>query len=351
MDKKLKVAVAGLKTGSSHVRDYLTNGAVGEVVICDTNIERLNEAGDRFGIAKRYADYRMMLSEEKPDAVSVAVPNFLHMPFSVNAMEAGAHVLCEKPMARNADEARVMLECSGKTGKKLMIHFNQRFQREVRVLKSAIDRGDLGEIYFARTMWHRRRGVPWWYPLDNGLNNCGGGALIDIGVHVLDRTMWLCGFPEPEWVLGNTYSKLSHSEASLRGIDNFNVEDMAAAMIKMKNGMMLELEASWASNREDEILMTRLLGTRGGAVLRNVVQPNSQGYNRLFLEKDGELADFDIDGDYADITAGNVRHAFIDAIINNTEVPCTPQQGLLINEVIDAVYNSAASGAPVSLRG
>jgi len=344
--KKLKVAVVGLTTGAGHTANYVESNDVSEVVICDINEDKLKEIGDKHNITKRYTDYGRMLAEEKPDAVSVTVPNFLHLPFTVKALEAGAHVLCEKPMAKNTAEATEMQRCAEKHDKKLMINFNQRFQKEVLTLKSVIDRGDLGDIYFVRTAWQRRRGVPWWYPLANGLTTCGGGALIDLGVHVLDRAMWLCGFPTPEWVLGNTYSKLSHNEAASRGIDPFEVEDMAVAMIRMTNGLMLQLEASWAGNRENEMIMTRIYGTRGGAVLKSVVKPNRERYNKLFLEKDGELHDYDIDSDF-DNPPGNIRQAFLDAIVNNTPVPCAPWQGIQINKILDAVYKSAASGAPV----
>jgi len=346
--RKLKAAIVGLKTGASHTANYVESNYVGEVAICDTNEVKLNEVGEKYNIAKRYTDYDCMLAEEKPDIVSVTVPNFLHMPFTVKALEAGAHVLCEKPMARNTSEAGEMLRVAKQRGKKLMINFNQRFQKEVMALKSVIDSGGLGDIYFVRTVWQRRRGVPWWYPLENGLTTCGGGALIDLGVHVLDRAMWLCGFPEPDWVMGNTFSKLSHEEAATRGIKNFEVEDMAVAMIRMKNGAMLELEASWAGNRKDEVVKTRILGTRGGAVLKTVIEPDRGRYNKLYLEKDGELQDFDIDIDF-DRPPGNVRQAFLDAVVNDTDVPCTPEQGLRINEILDAVYKSAESGAPVKM--
>jgi len=345
--RKLKAAVVGLTVGSSHTANYVESDYVGEVAICDTNKVKLDEVGDKHNIARRYTDYDRMLAEEKPDIVSVTVPNFLHLPFTVKALEAGAHVLCEKPMARNSAEAEEMLRTAKRCGKKLMINFNQRFQKEVMALKHVIDNGGLGDIYFVRTVWQRRRGVPWWYPLEGGLTTCGGGALIDLGVHVLDRAMWLCGFPTPDWVLGNTFSKLSHVEAAARGIKNFEVEDMAVAMIRMKNGAMLELEASWAGNRENEVVMTRLYGTHGGAVIETVIKPERETYHKLFLEEDGELRDFDVN-DF-DIAPGNVRYAFLDAVVNDTDVPCTPEQGLQINKILDAVYKSAATGAPVKL--
>jgi len=346
LDKKLKVAVVGLTVGGSHVNNYVASKNVSEVVICDTNTEKLNSVGDKHGISKRYLNYEQMLAEEKPDAVSVAAPNFLHLPFAVKAMEAGAHVLTEKPMACNADEARLMYECAQRTGKKLMINFNQRFQKDVRALKSIIDDGKLGEIYYVRTLWQRVRGVPWWYPLANGKDACGGGSLIDLGVHVLDRAMWLCGFPEPEWVLGNAYNKLSAEEAAQKGI-SFEIDDMAVAMFRMKNGSMLQLESSWAANRENEVVMTRIYGTKGGAVLQNIVKPERIDSGKLFLEANGTVEEFDVHEYASDVPGENIRQAFLDAIVNDTEVPCTALQGITINHMLDAVYESAKTGAPV----
>jgi len=346
MGGKIKAAVVGLKAGGGHAGHYAASPHVSEVVICDIDEERLNAVGEKHAISKRYTDYDRMLAEEKPDIVSVAAPNFLHLPFTVKALEAGAHVLVEKPMARNSAEAQEMLECAKRCGKKLMIHFNQRFQKEVLALKQVIDDGKLGEIYFIRTAWKRRRGVPWWYPLASGKETCGGGALVDLGVHVLDRTMWLCGFPEPEWVLGNTFNKLSREEAAQKGI-NFELEDMAVAMFRMKNGAMLELEASWASNRENEAVMTRLYGTKGGALLESVVNPEKSVTTKLFLEENGVLSDYELYDIAKDMPPGNVRQAFIDAVVNDTEVPCTPAQGVMINRMLDLVYESAKTGMPV----
>ncbi|WP_256865230.1 Gfo/Idh/MocA family protein [Paenibacillus sp. 32352] len=252
-------------------------------------------------------------------------------------------------MARNEAEARSMLEASQKHNKKLMINFNQRFQQECQTLKSVIDEGKLGDIYYVRTVWQRRRGLPWWYPLSSGKEICGGGAIIDLGVHVLDRAMWFCGYPEPEWVLGNTFCKVSKDEAMRRGIPNFELEDMGVAMFRMTNGTMLELEASWASNREKEIITTRIYGSKGGAVLHTTVGEGNAAYNKVFLETDGEIHDIPIE-ELRVSKMPNVRQAFLDAIVKDEEVPCTPQQGLRITQMLDMVYYSAEKGMPIRIE-
>ncbi|MEI6073758.1 MAG: Gfo/Idh/MocA family oxidoreductase [Verrucomicrobiae bacterium] len=341
---RLRVGVVGLKIGDGHVADYKASASVEEVVICDLDERQLNEVGDRHGVKKRYTDLAAMLATEKLDAVSICLPNKLHMPMTIQAIEAGCHVLCEKPMARNAEEAEQMLNASRKHGKKLMINFNQRFEPFRQILKGMIDDGDLGDIYFSRTLWHRRRGVPWWYPLAKGKEMCGGGPLIDLGVHVLDRAMWLCGFPEPEWVLGNTFCKISGDEAKKRGLPGFELEDMGVAMIRMKNGAMLELEASWAANRKDEEITTQLYGSKGGAFLRYI--GGGTEYHELYLDVNGRQHNVQLDPRSIK-PVPTIRQLFLDSILNDTEVPCTPEQGLVINKILDAVYQSAETKGPV----
>jgi len=346
VEGKLKVCVVGLNVGKCHIEDYLASKSVAELIICDMNQSLLHEIGDRYGIQKRYSDFSDMLEKEKPDAVSITVPNKLHMPLTLQAMEAGCHVLCEKPMAINAEEAEKMLKASKACGKKLMINFNQRFDPSRQAIKEMIDSGKLGDIYYVRTLWHRRRGVPWWYPFHKGKAMLGGGPLIDLGVHVLDRAMWLWGFPEPEYVLGSTFCKIAGDDAKKRGMPGFELEDMAVAMIRMKNGGMLELEASWAANRENEEITTQIYGSKGGALIRSIVGDESATKEELYLDIDGKQCNLQFDKKSLP-QVPTIRQAFLDAIINDTAVPCTPEQGLMINKILDAVYRSADEGAPV----
>lgn len=338
-DKKLKVAVTGLSAGQMHVADYMASSSVKELIICDTDKTKLNDTGARYNIQKRYTDFTEMLAKERPDAVSLAVPNFLHMPMSIQAMESGAHVLCEKPMGRNAREAREMKNTAEKCGKILMINYNQRFTPACRALKNIIDAGELGQIYYIRTVWQRQRGIPWWYPLENGRAFCGGGSLIDLGSHMLDRALWLCGYPKTEWVLGSTYSSIASSEASKHGLDYLDLEDMGVAMIRLCSGTMLELEASWASNRENENIVTRIYGTKGGAILY-------LNDGKIFLDTGKET----VEERQIPVQEGpSVRQAFLDAILGTSSPICTPDEGIQLSAVLDAVYLSAQTKMPVHI--
>lgn len=337
-EKKLRVAVTGLSAGACHVADYAAGSSVEELILCDISEKKLEELGGQYHISKRYTDFSAMLEKEKPDAVSLAVPNYLHMPLAVQALEHGCHVLCEKPMARTAQEAAVMAEAARKSGKMLMINFNQRFQPDCRALKRVIDEGLLGEIYYVRTLWHRQRGVPWWYPLANGRESCGGGALIDLGVHVLDRALWFCGYPGAVQVMGAGFSHIARKEAPAHGLERFDLEDMGVAMIRLDSGAMLELEASWAANRESEEITTRIYGTRGGALLKT-------DSTVLFLEKDSGVETVNLEPE----EGPSIRQVFLDTILGRTEPVCTPEEGLEVSAVLDAVYRSAETGSAVLL--
>ena len=347
--KTLKVAVIGLTIGTAHIKDYMVNQNISEIVICDINEVRLNEVGEKFAIAKRYVDYKEMLKVEKPDIVSVCVSNFLHKEVCIECFKAGCHVLCEKPLGRNAKESREIYNASQEYGVKLVVNFNRRYSGEAAALKTAVDNGRLGNIYFAKTHWKRTRGVPWWFPLNNTKEKCGGGAFLDLGVHMLDLALWLCNYPKAKYVLGKTFQAVSQKEALKRGFENFDAEDMGVAMISFENGLMLESEISWASNREteeDEIYL-RLYGDKGGAVLRLGV--NEKGFTVLqkdliVTNKAGTPVAYEIE--LADTPT--VRDAFIQTVLNDTENN-TPHNAIAVSEIIDAVYQSSAEGKPVQI--
>jgi len=346
MADKLKVAVIGLTIGIYHVMDYMAHPSVGEMVICDINQEKLEEAKNRFNIEKCYTDYKELLEKERPDIVSVCVSNFMHKQICIDALKNGANVLCEKPLARNNEECEEIIKTSKLCGKKLMVNFNRRYNNDSIALKKIVDSGKLGEIYYATTSWKRSRGVPWWYPLNNAKEKCGGGAFIDLGVHMLDLCMWLCGYPDTDYVMGKTFQKVSMAEAHKRGYDKFDAEDMGVAMISMKNGMMLETEISWASNSEIkfDLLEVRLYGTKGGAV---ITEDGTGQKTALFISDDNGATKVE-NIEVKEINT-NVRSEFVDAVVNDTPVPCPPEEAAEISKIIDAVYRSSEKCKPVKV--
>lgn len=346
MVKKLRVGIIGLGMGKGHVRGYQSHEAAEVVALADVDETRLAAVGKEFGVANLYADAHEMLAAEKLDVVSVATPNKFHCPLAVAALKAGCHVLCEKPMAMNAAEARDMLAAATQAGKRLMINFSFRFTEQSWALKKQVDSGILGDIYFARTQWLRRRGMPGFGGWFGQKALAGGGPLIDLGVHRLDLALWLMGYPKPVWVMGSTYNPIA-SEAARRQGKKFDVEDFAVGLVKFENGATLEIEASWAANiKERELMSTRLLGTAGGLLQRNC----AEGYQfeaEIYLEREGCQFDMALHPPVPGVKGA--MHHFIDSIVNDTPHTATGEEGLIVMQVLDAIYESAAKGEPVRL--
>jgi predicted dehydrogenase len=344
--RRLRVGVIGLGIGSKHIEGWQQHPNVDVVAIADPDLERLDRVGEQYGIAARYPGAEALLAAERLDAVSVCTPNKFHKDLTLAAFEAGCHVLCEKPMALNAAEGRAMLAAAKHAGKRLMINFSYRFSAQSRALKAQVDAGLFGDFYFGRTVWHRRRGMPGFGGWFGSKDLAGGGPLIDLGVHRLDLALWLMGYPKPTWVMGNTYDPIARELASSSG-KTFDVEDLAAALIRFDNGATLALEASWAANiQEAELMETRLLGSKAGLLQKNL----NEGYTfdaHIFTEKDG--AQFNMHLQPPATQARSAMHDYAEAILSERAHSATGEEGLIVMEILDAIYASARTGEPVKI--
>jgi len=334
--------------GRHHIRAYQTHPDVEVVAIADLDKARLEQIGDEYGVPVRYTSGEQMLQGEKLDVVSVATPNKWHKPLTIAGLEAGCHVLCEKPMAMNAGEAREMLAAAREADRRLMINFSYRFTAQSQALKDRVDAGILGDVYFARTVWHRRRGLPRFGGWFGQKAISGGGPLIDLGVHRLDLALWLMGYPKPVWVMSSTYNPIATALAAEAGVE-YDVEDLAVAMVRFENGATLELEASWAAHiQERELMETRLLGTKGGLVQRN----RNEGYEfeaEIYFDRDG--AQFDMKLHAPPKGRQSAMHHYVESIVNDQPYTATGQEGLLVMEILDAIYESAKRGKPIRIGG
>jgi predicted dehydrogenase len=347
---KIRVGVIGLGIGRHHIRGYQTHPNAAVLAIADLDEARLAEIGDQYGVEERYTSGEQMIAEAELDLVSVATPNVYHKSLTIAALEAGCHVLCEKPMAMNAGEAREMLAAAERAGKRMMIDFSYRFSEQSQVLKAQVDAGVLGEVYFARTLWHRRRGLPRFGGWFGQKALSGGGPLIDLGVHRLDLALWLMGYPRPVWVMGRTYNPIASALAAEQGVD-YDVEDMAVAMITFDNGATLEIEASWAAHvQEREWMETRLFGTRGGLVQRNLNE-TYEFEAEIYLEQEGAHFDMKLHVPGRPRPELNAMYHFVDSIVTGAPHTATGEEGLLVMEILDAIYKSAESGQPVRIAG
>lgn len=327
------------------------------VAFCDIIIERAEKAREKFGTedAKVYTDYKEMLAEGSYDAVHVCTPNSSHAELSIAALEAGSHVMCEKPMAKTSEEARAMIEAAERTGKKLTIGYQNRFRTDSTYLHAACEEDELGEIYSAKAHAIRRRAVPTWGVfLDEEAQ--GGGPLIDIGTHALDLTLWMMNNYKPKYVVGQAYHKLSGTKNAANAWgpwdpDKFTVEDSAFGFVVMENGATIYLEASWALNSLDvKEAKTTLMGTKGGADMNDGLTINGENRGLLYENKieleTGGVDFYDGEGsDPADIEA----RSWIDAIINDNQPVVKPEEALVVTEILEAIYKSSETGEPVFL--
>ncbi|WP_248930048.1 Gfo/Idh/MocA family protein [Paenibacillus hamazuiensis] len=329
------------------------------VAFCDVVEERASRAAAEFGAsgAKVYTDYKELLKDESIDVVHVLTPNLQHSFITVDALEAGKHVMCEKPMAINSAEAKKMLDTAQKSGKKLTIGYQNRFNEESRVLYRACSQGDLGEIYMAKAHAIRRKAVPTWGVFtDKKLQ--GGGALIDIGTHALDLTLWCMNNYKPKSVTGSVYYKLKDNvEGNLFGPwdpKTFDVEDSAFAFIKMEDGATIFLECSWALNTTDvKEAKTSLFGINGGAEMKAGIDRktelvfNRAEYGKLVEIKANTGSSIAYFSGKDEAPGVLEAEQWLECIIQDTEPLVKPEQAYVVTQILDAVYRSAETGQTV----
>lgn len=352
------VGVIGCGIGKWHLEGYDTDPRAKVIAISGLE-DRCNMIAKEHLVPTVYSNYKDLLANPDIQAVSIAVPNFLHVPIGLDAIAAGKHVLIEKPLARTAAEGEKLVRAAEEAGLVLGIVFNRRSRSDMQVLKRAIERGDLGEIYHARAYWNRSAGIPGlgsWFTSKEG---AGGGPLIDLGVHVLDMALWLMNEPVVERASAATYAKLgaqgighwTNNRFSVSSEKNFDVEDFATALLRTDRGGTLMLETSWAefSSRTDEFGVS-LLGSKGGAEL-NVKDYATVGTLRLIGYDDGVMTDCipRLPTKAASAGHGEVIHHFLDAIIDGVPMVPDGRKGLERAALIDAIYASAEQGREVAV--
>lgn len=351
----LRVGVIGAGVGALHLEAYAEIPRVEIVGLAGLDDARVRQVAEQYYVPKTYREYADLLAAPGIDAVSVCLPNALHLPVSLAALQAGKHVLVEKPLARNADEGRAIVAAAEAADRVLMISFDKRYRGDVQWIKRYIDSGAIGRIYYAKAHWMRRSGIPrlgsWFVSKDQA----GGGPLVDLGVHVLDIAMYLMGEPRPRTISASAYAEFG--PRGLKGWEGrqqftteqepYQVEDLATAFIRLDSGATLLLEASWAthSSAGDDFGVT-LYGTEGGVELL----VRNYGYDdtvRVFTDIAGAPTNL----------APRIRPAkshlaviqrFVAAILDDAPRTPGPSEGLRRAEVLDACYRSAETGQEIA---
>jgi predicted dehydrogenase len=348
--KTWKIGIIGAGgISEQHLEAINLEPRVTAAAIADVSLETARLRASRHQIPAVYSDYREMLQREEMDAVIVCVPNFLHAPVTLAALASGKHVLCEKPMAVTVEQAESMAEMAKRTGNVLMVAQNNRFRSHSQLLKQLMEQERLGQVYHVKTGWVRRKGVPGWGSWFTRQELSGGGALIDIGVHVLDLALWLLDYPRPVSVFGKTYANFGpHKKAlspwgTVREDGTFDVEDFATALITFENGATLALEAGWAGHIEGERIYCELQGTGAGAAID--------------FDKESITLYHDINDAPTDSKISTSKYNerclllanFIDAMEGKAAPVCLPEQGVTVTRIIDAIYRSSRTGQPTHL--
>ena len=358
-DQPLRAGIIGLGVGRAHAAGFAASPDATLVALCDSDELRLHELGQTYNVPPDglYTDYKRMLAEARLDMVSVCLPNFLHAEVSIAALDAGLHVLCEKPMAPSVAQAEEMLAAAQRNNRRLMLAYNYRYRADVQWMRRVVQSGQLGEIYHVYAAWRRETGIPGsgWF---GNKQMAGGGALIDLGVHVLDMTMYMLGFPAATTVSGDT-----HTLFGPRGLKTwgrrpgqtieppFDVDDGAVGFIRFANGANAVLEATWAEHRQpnDDFIHMELQGTNGTLVL-NIANYRHDDTLRFYTE---------IEGEPVTITPtvrneGPTGHAALVIDVAHSLREGTPpatngEQGLAAVQVLQAMYESAQAGREIAL--
>ena len=348
--KIFNVAVLGAGAiGRDHIASFQQHPNARVVALVETSPERGRAAAESFRVPDLYSDFREVLRRADVHVVSIALPNHLHAPVALAALQAGKHVMLDKPMATDARSAARLVAEARRRRRLLMVGQSQRFAPAVQTLRQMVERGALGEVYHAKATWLRRNGIPRIGSWFTQRKFAGGGCTYDIGVHVLDQTLYLMGEFAAVTVSGQTYSKfgrrgLGDGNWGLGEIDPrkpFDVEDASIALIRLKSGRTVQFETLWAIHQPTPDLNgTQLFGTEAGATT-NPLQVFHAGRRGYAVES--------IDPLPPRVDPNRMVH-FINVLLGREKAHVLPEQSLAVQKILDAIYRSAAGGREIRIR-
>jgi predicted dehydrogenase len=348
---KLRAGVIGTGMGRYHMEGYASHPKSELYAVCDLNREEAAQFAAKYGAKHVFTDYRELLAREEIDVISIATPNYLHAPMAIAALQAGKHVLCEKPMAIKPADAEEMVRAAQKAKRRLGVNVALRFYPLHQGMRGQVASGRLGEVYYAKSHWIRRKGMPVVdFPQDGEMGRgdwfvqkrkSGGGALVDIGVHMLDLVWWLMGSPRPKQVLASVYSELLPARMAKVGVAG-NVDDLATALIKFSTGQTLQVEVSWDAFQEP-YFGYQLFGTTGGARWAERARTVTLfSDDRSGKPKQTEFA--------SKAKVADSYHHFVDCCLDpHLSLIASGEEILHVARILDAIYTSQQTGKAVAL--
>ncbi len=334
MDKvKIGIVGAGWAAQVFHLPVYAKLSEAAVVCLCDRDKSRVRAVAEKFGIKKFYTDYQEMLAVEDLDVVDICTTTSAHKEIAIACLEAKKDIFVEKPVARQYSEAVAVAEAAKKSKRKVMIGMNSRFRPDTMILRSFIESGDLGKVFYVKTGWLKKL-------IDERVwikykDKSGGGVFLDLGIVMLDLALWMTGFPEVRRVSTANYS---HKTSG--------VEDSSAVFLSMKNGTTITIEVSWSSYIENELFYCNVYGEKGSAKI-----------NPLRIHKE-------MHGSVVNVTPGNIDDAsnlfrrsyenelkhFLGAVRGIHPVISTVDEAVERMKIVDAIYKSATREKEISFK-
>ena len=352
MAGKMRIGIIGTGIiGKSHIKNYQNIEEAEIVAVCDIAEAEAQKVAKAQGIAKVFADYHDLLALEEVDAVDVCLHNRLHAPVTIDAFKAGKHVYCEKPMAATYADAKAMYEASQKAGRKLSIQLSSLFKGEARAAKRLIDNGHLGDLYYAKSSFYRRRGRPfvdgYATPAFVQTKTAGGGALLDMAVYHLSLIHWLIGNPAVKTVSASVYQKTDMYEDRKKA-SGYDVEELGIGFVRFENDITLFVEEAWAIHM-DAGTGARVMGAKGGVRLDPFgyfttmsdleinATVDAAGHDSRWHRCDPDAVGFD-----------SPQHNWIYGLLGRVPMIDTASVALKTAQVTEGMYKSAKLGREVA---
>ena len=345
---KVCIISCGMITNAAHIPAYKTFPEDFKIVgVCDINEKSARETAERNGIKNYYTDAETMLKEQKPDVVSICVPNCFHKEYTMLALNHGANVLCEKPLAFTKKDAEEMFDCAKKNNRVLMACQSMRFTPDRLAAKKYIEDGGMDEIYYGEFSRVRRRGIPTWGTFHIKKISMGG-AFIDIGVHMLDALVWLMGNVPIKAVTAVTGQNHKTEIGSLEGSgaltgevhnarkfnpDEMDTEDFSCGSLEFENGAVVSFKVAWAINLPEESSITLVSKKSGIKIPDGVIYFDEDGQGTLSTDK----CPYDVKFPGHIYIADNLRQV----LKGEAEPIITPEETINVSSIIEMFYKSA----------
>ncbi|QQZ10049.1 Gfo/Idh/MocA family protein [Heyndrickxia vini] len=348
---KLRVCVIGTGTISDmHFQSYAKHPDVILYGVFDYVRERAEEKAQAYGIPHVYEELHEIFADPQVDAVSICTWNNSHAELAIAALEGGKHVLVEKPLSLNLEEAIEVQKAAQKNNRLLQVGFVRRFATNTKVLKSFIDDGKLGDIYYAKASCIRRIGNPGGWFADK--ERSGGGPLIDLGVHVIDICWYLMGRPKVKSISGHTYHQLGN-RANVKNLKFYKaadydkgkntVEDLANALVTFENGASLFVDVSYTLHTKKDDIHVKLFGTKGGAELEpELVMISEENDTIINIHPQIDHLSFDFENAFQ-----NEIDSFVQCCLTGAESIAPVEDGVEMMKILTGIYEAASKKCEV----